>query len=326
MHKRWSVALLGCALVAQQGDAEAKRAKFAAEVARVYGFRVEDLKVEDQEQKAKDMEAFGKMVADDLDALLPLLREHLRADSATSIFRFDGARILADLSQEEQDLQLSADVLAKVDVKGLSRPVYFGLAHYLAVHGADVRGAVERMLDADRFSVFLPDHVITLDRDTCCSYCMMAMAKEDWIDAWCKRLAGEQDRKKLAVILIFLRDTYTDKAKEATLAFANSTKHTELANLAKRCAEFSKQQDLPALTVTAERDKLFPFLEAYLERDYKDFDVKLYEAQAPYLVVHADYAKLKELRRKQAARVSDEALHEIEFLSKLIELAYTAPK
>ncbi|MEQ1632413.1 MAG: hypothetical protein ABL997_08575 [Planctomycetota bacterium] len=323
---RWSVALLGCALVAQQVDAEAKRAKFAAEVARVYGFRVEDLKREDQEQKSKDMEAFEKMVTDDRGALLPLLREHMRADSATTIFRFDAAQILAELSEGEQDLQLSADTLAKVDVKGLSRPVYFGWAHNLAVQGANVTGAVERMLDADTFTVFLPDHVITLSKDTCCSYCMMAMAKEDWIDAWCKRLAREKDRDKVIVILVCLRDTFTDRAKEAILAFAKSTKDTELANVAKRCAEFQKQQDLPALTLTAERDKLFPFLEAYLQRDYEDFDVKLYEAQAPYLVVHADYAKLKELRRKQAARVSDEALHEIELLSQLIELAYTAPK
>lgn len=328
MHRRWMAVVFGCSLIAQNGDADGKRTQFEAEVARVYGFRADDLKREEQEQRWKQMQAFEAKVAADRDAMLPLLRERLQAADATAIFRLDGARILAKLSSERTDHQIAADSLAKAERKGLSNAVYFHLAHYLAVQGADITAVVESILDTDQFSVYLTDHVITLGKDACCYYCTLAMTQETWIDTLCTRLPRETSSDAVLAIIGCLRETYTDRATKALLTFAQTTKDEKLAAAARRGAEYGKQTDLPALTPTAERDKLFPFLEAYLNREYTNdaFDFDVYLKEAPYLVVKADYAKLKELRRKQAARVSDEALEEIGFLSRLIELAHTAAK
>jgi hypothetical protein len=184
------------------------------------------------------------------------------------------------------------------------------------------------MLDDADFKVDLPEHVITLPQHLCCLYCTWPMAESLWVDKLIARLAKEKSPAAARSILSCLHDSVTEKAQKAIQEFATSTKDKQLAEGAARLAKFTSRADLPAIQVTAKRELLFRFLDDLVARRDEEtaYDPDEYEKQAPYLVIKADFARLHELRRKQAARVSDEALEEIAYLTRLMELSFTSTK
>ena len=97
---------------------------------------------------------------------------------------------------------------------------------------------------------------------------------------------------------------------------------------AEKLVKFPKKSELPKKEVALRRQEVFGFLEAYVARDYERAggvdSLETRMSEVPYLVKKGDRERLKKLRRKAAERISDEALHEIEYLTSLIQYAYTA--
>ena len=128
-------------------------------------------------------------------------------------------------------------------------------------------------------------------------------------------------------IVLCLSSTVSEKARKALREFAGAATDKGLKALAERGAAYEQDRP-PAARVTARRELLFKFLEDYVERRYEDpsYDFRTSEKEALHLVRREDYARIQELRRRHSARVSDEGLEEIAYLTRLMRIAFTAEK
>jgi hypothetical protein len=326
MSSRAFSLLLGLLTTGAGGPVD-QRDEFLARIHKIYDFEPSKLSIEEREQKSKELDAFWKEVEEDKEKLLPALREALRSDKTSAFFHFDGAQVLIVASPEPADFQLAADAIARADLKDIQQEVYFRFTHHLATRGADVTTAVGKILDSPGFEAFIPQHVLTLDQARCAVYCILPMRDDLYSDQLIARLLKEKDPKATKSILLCLSSTVTEKARKALREFSSSTTDKELKVLAERGAAYEKDRP-PAAKVSARRELLFKFLEDYLERRDEDpsYDFATYEKEAPYLVRKEDYARIKELRRKHSARVSDEALEEIAYLTRLMRITFTADK
>ena len=305
-----------------------QRDEFLARIHRIYDFEPSKVSEEDRERKSREMDAFWKKVEENKENLLPDLREALRSDKTSPFFHFDGAQLLVVASPERtDDFQLAADAIARADLKDIQQEVYFRFTHHLATKGADVTAAVEKILGTPDFEAFIPQHALTLRQDRCVLYCMLPMREELYLDKLIARLSNEKEPTAMRSIVLCLSSTVSEKARKALREFAGVATDKGLKALAERGAAYEQDRP-PAARVTARRELLFKFLEDYVERRYEDpsYDFRTYEKEALHLVRREDYARIKELRRRHSARVSDEGLEEIAYLTRLMRIAFTAEK
>jgi hypothetical protein len=79
---------------------------------------------------------------------------------------------VSEISKEDRERK-TKELDAFWELVGSDLKTYFDLAHFLAVKGADVTAAVERILDRPAFEIYLVDHAITLKKETCVLYCLL---------------------------------------------------------------------------------------------------------------------------------------------------------
>ena len=302
---------------------------FRERVKKVYSFKVADLSNDERQAKFKELDAFWALVEGDKKTYLPLLRGELSRDpQPQKFFLFNGTQLLMKYSKDPADLTLAESAISRCDLDDVASESFFRMVHHLAIKGVNVTASVEKILDTPDFSFFLVQHAMTLKQDLCVYYCVLPMKEEFWIERFIKRLKVEKDPVSARSMIIALYEIATEKATAALIEYSKTAEDEKTRKMAARAMNMPKKADLPNRKITAKRELLFTFLDDFLARRYKNpaYDWKVYREEAPYLIEKKDYARLKEMRRKHSARVSDEALYELSYISILIRLALTLEK
>jgi hypothetical protein len=156
---------------------------------------------------------------------------------------------------------------------------YLFTVHDFAVHELDTSEAAFKILGDPTFKVFVPQHALTLQHDYCILYLLLPTKEEYYVDKAIARLNQEKDVTAFKSLLHLIAATVTKKGDAAINKYADDdTRPAPLRDLAKTVRDSLKTM-----------------------------------AAVPILgMSFSSYASLKQEQRTIMARVSDEALYDLE--------------
>jgi hypothetical protein len=169
--------------------------EFAELVKKTYAFHPADLSDAEKKEKFAALDQLWDRVDQDQARYLPALRYELEQPTEFTFFDLDGSRLLLHLSNEPADRARALAALERVEMADLQPRLYFELVHGLAVAGLDTSAAAFKILANPRFTVFLPDHFLTLPQDMCLLYMLLPAPEECVVPKIVTRFAelGDED-------------------------------------------------------------------------------------------------------------------------------------
>jgi hypothetical protein len=305
---------------------ESKENAFTKMISEIYNFYPSEVSKEIKDKKSKEMDKLWVLVESDKNLYLPLLRKELQKPNQNKFFYYDGSSLLLKNSESKEDMLITIQAINKAPLIDVINYDYFRMVHWIGTRDINIFPAIENMLSYPQFKIFIPEHVLTLGQDYSTLYCFLVLDDSFYLDQLIQRLKIEKDPTTIKTIIISLAYTVTEKGQKAINDFINSNNDIEINKYAKNFSKLETKEELPKKEIKSERKYINQFLEAYTSREFKqkEFDVKGYSKDLLYIVKKEDYTKIKEFRKKQARRVSDEALGEIEYLTLLMQYALTS--
>jgi hypothetical protein len=281
MLNRFAVALLFAAVSVHAGEKNEIGSSLHARVIATYNFLPREIDDKAIEAKSKELDAFWNDVKARGPQGLEELRQELRRPDLPVFFNYDGAKLLLSLSKTREDRRLALTAIGRAELRDVQWNDYFFTVHALAVDGFDTSDAALKILDENNFKVFVPQHALTLGQDFCLLYLLLPTDESFYLDKLVRRLSEEKRTTALKSILLVLGYSVTSKGDDAIKRFAeDNAKPEEPRAYAGKIMHTTKSM-----------------------------------AQAPRAgLAFSSYKTLKAGRRKLLARVSDEALYELEDL------------
>jgi hypothetical protein len=257
-----------------------------ARVEALYDFHPSTLTTAGRAAKSTQMDSFWGDIKGDTGKTLPLLRVELRDAPQGSFFLTDGAQLLLSLSKTPEDKQLAADALARTDLRDTQSASYFFTVHKLACDGVNTTAAALHILDDPSFRVSVPQHAMVLDQRMTLMYVLLSMKDDVWVKPAEERFSNEKDANaKLALVFAFSY-VQTDEA-DAEL---------------KRIAVDNSQPE-------AVRKKAQELLD------------EAHKTAKSWMPIKGTITEIREQRRQRLQAVSDEAIDDVQWMTrKLVQL------
>lgn len=281
MLKLFSIALLCVTVSVYASEKKDVEISLHDRVITTYNFLPRKLDNKAMKAKSKELDAFWENVKARGPQGLEELRQELRRSDLPIFFNYDGAKLLLSLSKNREDRSLALTAICRTELRDIQWTDYFYTVHSLAVDGLDTSDAALKILDEDNFRVFVPQHALTLGQDFCLLYLLLPTDEFFYLDKLEWRLFKEKSTTALKSILLVLGYSVTSKGDDAIKRFAeDKTKPDEARAYAKKVIDVTKSM-----------------------------------AEAPPVgLSFSSFDALKAERRRLLARVSDEALYELERL------------
>jgi hypothetical protein len=186
-------------------------------------------KVTDAERKTKsaEMDAFWDEVKAHQASELPMLRIELKDASNPAFFMQDGSALLLSLSKDPADGTIAVDAMAHADLSDVQPPAYFYAVHGLSVNGIDTTKAALHVLDDPKFTVYVPQHAMTLDQGSCLVYLLLPVDEKLWMAPARQRFATEKDETALKSLLSLFFYSQTNEGDSAIRTSANDSSKSE---------------------------------------------------------------------------------------------------
>ena len=281
MINRFAIVLVFVAVSVNAGENKEVVLSLHDRVVATYNFLPRNLDDKAIEAKSKELDAFWEHVKARGPQGLEELRRELRRQDLPIFFNYDGAKLLLSLSKNREDRSLALTAIERAELRDIQWTDYFYTVHSMAVDGLDTSDAALKILDEDRFKVFVPQHALTLGQDFCLLYLLLPTEESFYLDKLERRLFKEKSVTALKSVLLVLGYSVTAKGDDAIKRFSEDmTKPDEARAYAKKVIDATKSM-----------------------------------AEVPLVgLSFSSFVALKAERRKLLARVSDEALYELERL------------
>jgi hypothetical protein len=258
-----------------------------ARILGLYDFSPGKVTADTRTAKSKEMDEFWDEVTKNKQAELPLLRAEL-ADARNPPFFFeDGSTLLLSLSDAPDDRKLAVGALARTNLGDIASHAYLFQIHALAEKGVDITPAALHMVDDRTFMVYLPEHAYQLDQGACLIEALLPLPNEVWMRAAIDRLRMEHDVTAQKSLLLLLFYAQTDEADREVERAAGPDSSKEIRE----------------------------FAESILKHE-RELGVGKHPS-------HATEEKVREQRRKRMFAISDEAMDDLESLTRQIAQART---
>jgi hypothetical protein len=249
------------------------------EVLATYSFQPHLLDAAALQAKSKVLDSFWARVKDGGADGLAALRSELQRTDLPAFFNYDGAKLLLSLSTASADRQLALEAIPRANLLDLQSSDYLYTIHRFAVDEFDTSEAAFKILSDPAFKVFVPQHVLTLEHDYCLLYLLLPTREEFYLDKAIARLDQETNDTAFKSLLHLIAATVTTKGDAAIARYADGEAHPK------------------ALRETA----------ATVRNSLKAM------ADVPLLGMSLhSYTSLKNEQRKIMARISDEALYDLD--------------
>jgi hypothetical protein len=253
------------------------------DIDNVYNFKPSKLSKSEQQAKFPAMDKFFDKVKNDTAQFLPELRTELLASGHNPYFYYDGCMLLLPLSNKVADKGLIAKVIVKADLEDLNREMYTRLINQLANEGVDVTAAALKILQDDKFSFFIPQHVFTFNQGYAISYMLLPQTSIAYVDDLISVFKKSSPTAQQS-ILMTLWFVYSCKGDAFIKAAIDDT------SLSKEVRKFAKEEMA---------------------------NNKLTREETDYLKT-LDNAALVNLKTEALKRFSDEAVDELELATKVL--------
>lgn len=254
------------------------------DIRQVYNFSPGKLTREEQNKKIPQMDDFWKKVKGDTSKYLSELRTELQIEGNPKFFYFEGGQLLLSLSKSVKDKQIVLDAVLKSDLADIDRRTLVSTLNYLAKAKLNTTEAALKILDDKEFQVFLPEHSFYFNQGYCLTYSLLPTNPNYYLTAVTSRFKEEKDTKTKKSIVTFLWFSNTCDGNE----FLKSI--TADKTLDKEVVDYTN--DL--LTRKLKKEKY------YREMDSMSFD------------------DLVKVQTASTNRMSDEAIYELDYVTKLL--------
>lgn len=254
------------------------------DIIQVYDFSPGKLTREEQDKKIPLMDDFWKKVKSDTLKYLNELRAELQNDGNPKFFYFEGGQLLLSISNKLKDKEIVLNAILKSDLNDIDRRTFVGTLNYLAKSNLNTTEAALKILDDKEYKFFLPEHSFYFNQGYCLAYSLLPTKTDFYVNKVIKRFKEEKDinAKKSIVTLLW---------------FSNSCNGNEFLKglvtdktIEKEVTDYTN--DL--LTRKLKKEKY------YKELDNMSFD-DLIKAQVA-----------------STNRMSDEAIYELDYITKLV--------
>lgn len=317
------VAFLGWLLVAlHEGSSSAAMDSVCAQLQKeksdIYGFHPSQISKKEQEAKSSQMDQFWKSVKSHGPQGIDCLKQLIVVEQQDGFFAFDAASLLLSLDTSTASLEVASSGIAKVDLKDLDSSAYIRATLFLFHKEIDITSLVEHYMTAPEVKGFVPQHAMTLDRETGAIFMYGSMPSSLADQSLIRMLiSNESATRNAAVALLPLsltKDSLTAlKAIDRTAlpesirkAIEGGLKHQRIEDTGP-----SKQSRAEVLK-TLNRIPKFggDFWGVAGDREFAQSAIALLQEE--------DLSVLREARRKSIYGLSDEALHEYFALSRIL--------
>jgi hypothetical protein len=193
------------------------------EIRSTYSFSPHELTSQQITEKSKAIDAFWARAKAQKNSFLPALRTELASVDAPPFFLYDGSMLLLSLSDTPADRRLVLKAIAHCDLRDVQPTEYFRQVHRLATLGEDSTEAAFHILGAPKFTVYIPQHALTLGQNYALIYMMLPVDPSCWIAPAISRLEVEMDSTAQKSLLLLIWYAQTKEADAIIAAWAAAT-------------------------------------------------------------------------------------------------------
>jgi len=176
------------------------------DIKQVYDFSPGKLTKEEQDKKIPLMDTFWKKVKADTTKYLPGLRTELQIQGNPKFFYFEGGQLLLSLSKSVKDKQIVLNAILKSDLGDVDRRTLVSTLNYLAKSKLNTTEASLKILDDKEFRFFIPEHSFYFNQGYCLTYSLLPTNSNYYLAAVTTRFKKERDidvRKSIVTLLWF---------------------------------------------------------------------------------------------------------------------------
>jgi hypothetical protein len=215
--------------------AAAQSTSIHREIIETYNFQPHLLSNQEINKKSAALDQFWNRAKAEGAIYVPALRQELTDFKNPPFFLYDGSALLLSLSDTSADRKVALAAMARCDLRDVQTKDYFYQVHRMATLHEDTTAAAFRILERPEFSVFIPQHVLTLGQNYALVYMLLPTDQDYWLQPTMDRLRNEADETAQKSLILLLWYAQTDAADQAIAAFAGD------ASKAAAAREYAKQ-------------------------------------------------------------------------------------
>src|SRR6202047_2519454 len=200
--------------------AAGQSASIHQQIQQTYNFQPHLLSNQQITEKSAALDELWTRAKADPSLYIPALREELGDFKNPIFFLYDGSTLLLSLSDTPIDRKIALAAMARCDLRDVQAKDYFLQVHRMATLTEDTTSAAFRVLEQPQFTVFIPQHVLTLGQNYVLIYLLLPTDQDYWLQAAMDRLKSERDETAQKSLLLLLWYAQTDAADQAMSAFA----------------------------------------------------------------------------------------------------------
>src|SRR6266851_7355328 len=190
------------------------------QIQQTYNFQPHLLSNREITEKSAALDQFWTRSKAEPPLYIPALRQELGDFKNPRFFLYDGSMLLLSLSDAPIDRKIALAAMARCDLRDVQAKDYFLQVHRMATLNEDTTAAAFHVLEQPKFTVFIPQHVLTLGQNYVLIYLLLPTDQDYWLQPAMDRLKTERDETAQKSLLLLLGYAQTDAADQAMSAFA----------------------------------------------------------------------------------------------------------
>lgn len=205
-------------------SAAGQSASIHQQIQQTYNFQPHLLSNQQITEKSVALDQLWTRAKAEPSLYIPALRQELGDFKNPIFFLYDGSALLLSLSDTPADRKIALAAMARCDLRDVQAKDYFLQVHRMASLNDNTTAAAFHILEQPKFTVFIPQHVLTLGQNYALIYLLLPTDQDYWLQPAINRLRSETDETAQKSLLLLLWYAQTDAADQAMTAFAGDAK------------------------------------------------------------------------------------------------------
>lgn len=254
------------------------------DILEAYSFEPHKLSKAEQESKAKLMDVFWEKVTINKDKYLDELRIELKDTTNPTFFLYDGGHLLLSLTKSKDDYQIALNAMTKGNLKDIDPTDYVRTMNFFAQNELNTTEAALKIISDDKFVAHIPQHAMSLDVGLSLRFMLLPINSDLYVKSVIEKLRSTKDSSTIIYLLNFLYYSCTCEGDSIIQEYsADENQDKSVTKYAAKLVEMNK---------------------------VKRSDVP------------SEYRDLAKTRKDILSRISDEALDELNDVSKKLKKLY----
>jgi hypothetical protein len=293
-------------------------AQLQKEKSDIYGFHPAQISQKERETKSSQMDRFWNSVKSQGPLGIDCLKQLIVAEQQDGFFVFDAASLLLSLDTSTASLEVAALGIAKANLKDLDSSSYIRTTLFLLHRGIDITPLVEHYMMAPEVKGFVPQHAMTLDRETGAVFLYGSMPSSSADQSLIRMLNSKEPVTRTAAVAL-LSLSLTKDSLNAIKTVDRAALPESIRKSVEGGLRYQRIEDAGRTKQSrAEVLKILNRIPNFGGDFWGVAGDREFAESAIALLQEEDFPVLREARRKSIYGLSDEALHEYFALSRVL--------